>query len=180
MTDEQLLADYIANGSQDSFAELVKRLGPKLLGMVWKRVRSDSFAQEVMQETWLAVHLHCREFRGGSAVGSWIGRIAINAAISMSRVAKNRLPPVLPRNTDLLGFACDPAHDLFADEEDQATRSIRAAFQQLSDDARRVIEIVDILELKYEVAAQRLSIPIGTVRSRRHRGLLQLRKAFAA
>jgi RNA polymerase sigma-70 factor, ECF subfamily len=79
--DEQLVA-RLKRGDERAFAELVSAYSPALLRVAQARVRTRAVAEEVVQETWLAVLHGLDRFEGRSSLKTWIFRILTNIAIT--------------------------------------------------------------------------------------------------
>jgi RNA polymerase sigma-70 factor (ECF subfamily) len=148
-------------------------------------------AEDVFQQTFLQVHLKCDQFEPGRKVRPWLYTIATNQAIDCRR--RNRrhhmssLSPAAYPNTaeettgltELLGGAeTGPADNAMLAEQ---SRVLRQAVEALAEASRQVVTLVYFQGLKYGEAAQVLSIPVGTVKSRLHAAMVTLsRRLFPA
>jgi RNA polymerase sigma-70 factor, ECF subfamily len=79
-SDEALLVAALRRGDERAFAELVARHGRVMLRIAQSHVHSRAVAEEVVQETWIAVLRGVARFEGRSSVKTWIFRILINRA----------------------------------------------------------------------------------------------------
>src|SRR3954447_18288627 len=79
-TDEALLVAALRRGDERAFVELLDRYGAVLLRVAQSYVRSPAVAEEVVQETWMAVLSGVDRFEGRSSVKTWIFRILTNRA----------------------------------------------------------------------------------------------------
>ncbi|HKH14105.1 MAG TPA: RNA polymerase sigma factor [Solirubrobacterales bacterium] len=77
--DAQLL-DGLRRGDEDAFRALVEEHGPFLMRLVMMHVPSRAIAEEVVQDTWLAVLTGLDRFEGRSSLRTWIASIALNKA----------------------------------------------------------------------------------------------------
>src|SRR5215216_3891668 len=77
--DAELLT-RLREGDEDAFRSLIAEHGPFLLRLVMMHVPSRSIAEEVVQETWLAVLTGLDRFEGRSSLRTWIASIALNKA----------------------------------------------------------------------------------------------------
>ena len=77
--DERLLAG-LRRGDEDAFRALVDEYGPFLMRLALMHVRSRAIAEEVVQDTWLAVLNGIDRFEGRSSLRTWIFRILVNRA----------------------------------------------------------------------------------------------------
>src|SRR6478672_13509649 len=79
-TDEALLVAALRRGDERAFVELVGRYGSVMLRIAQSYVRSRAVAEEVVQETWMAVLTGVARFEGRSSVKTWVFRILTNRA----------------------------------------------------------------------------------------------------
>jgi RNA polymerase sigma-70 factor, ECF subfamily len=77
---ERRLVERLRNGDEQAFMELVDRYGASLLRVALLFVSSRAVAEEVVQETWLAVFSGIDRFEGRSSLRTWIYRIVANIA----------------------------------------------------------------------------------------------------
>src|SRR5262245_19413010 len=87
---DEALAARAAAGDDDAFETLVVRYEHRVYRLAC-RLTSDTEAPDVLQDTFLQVYRHLPTFRGESQVGTWVYRIATNAAL-MHRRARARRP----------------------------------------------------------------------------------------
>jgi RNA polymerase sigma-70 factor (ECF subfamily) len=181
MTDEQLLAEYAKSGSQDAFGELFERLREKITAtLVGFGLRFES-AKDVIQEAFLKVHLHCAEFRYECSVCTWITAIALNLARSNAR----KLSALrVKQHSDAWFFLTITdyrrSHEDEIAQKQEHDNLNRMLETELGHKHAEVVRLLDIDGMDYEDAANELHIPVGTVRSRRHRAVIRLRQLMAA
>ena len=89
--DEQLVA-RLKRGDESAFAELISAYSPALLRVAQARVRTRAVAEEVVQETWLAVLHGLDGFKGRSSLKTWIFRILTNIAITRGTRESRSIP----------------------------------------------------------------------------------------
>jgi RNA polymerase sigma-70 factor (ECF subfamily) len=145
---------------------------------VYRLVENAEDAQDVVQEAFLHAYQSLDSFKGDSLFFTWLYRIAVNSAISLRRkrrvvlsidAARNGEPGMEPPDTSEL---TRPGHSL---EQEEQERRIQRALARLSPEHRAVLVMKDMEGQKYEVMAEVLQVPIGTIRSRLHRARLELR-----
>lgn len=90
--EEQQLIARILDGDGDAFATLVEAHYSALIRLAMTFVRSRNVAEEVVQETWIAVLNGLAKFEGRSALKTWIFRILINRAKSRGVKEARSLP----------------------------------------------------------------------------------------
>ena len=81
MTDEQLLLSYRCTGNEMHFTELEQRYRKPLLCFLRRQIGNESIAEDVLQATFMQLHLKCGQFEEGRKVRPWLYRIAMNQAI---------------------------------------------------------------------------------------------------
>ena len=88
--DDETLVARAAAGDDSAFEAIVQRYQERVFRLA-SRLTSDSEAPDVLQDTFLQVYRHLPSFRGDSQFGTWLYRIATNAAL-MHRRARARRP----------------------------------------------------------------------------------------
>ena len=146
--------------------------GRFLFTVAYRLTGNDADAQDLVQEVLLRVRRGLETYRPGSLEG-WLSRITTNAFLDEVRRRRRRPTVALPDDAErVLPGAQDP---------DEALASIRLpddvqdAVRALPDDFRAAVVLCDVVGLSYEEIAEQLGIPVGTVRSRIHRGRAALR-----
>jgi RNA polymerase sigma-70 factor (ECF subfamily) len=79
-TDEALLVAALQRGDEWAFTELIDRYGAVMLRVARSYVRSTAVAEDVVQETWMAVIRGVARFEARSSVRTWLFRILTNRA----------------------------------------------------------------------------------------------------
>ena len=155
--------------------QLYARLETPLCNVVYRWLWSMDEAQDVVQDAFLRLW-RMRARVDMETVEPLIYKIALNLAASRRRsrslwrwVPMDALGARMSRET--------PADDALSASEEQAR--LRAAVEALPENLRRVIMLCEYSELSYDEIAGILSIPPGTVGSRRHRALRRLRHALS-
>jgi RNA polymerase sigma-70 factor (ECF subfamily) len=189
LSDEQLLLAYRDSGDRDVFAQLVRRYEHELYNYLYRYTGSAEMAEDAFQATFLQVHLKCDQFEESRKVRPWLYAIATNKAIDAQR--RNRrhrlasLDQINGRHEDELGTLMDLVSSSEPDpvdvvEGDESQRWVRDEIADLPDHLRSVISLVYFQGMKYREAAEALSIPVGTVKSRLHAAVLKLNEAWKA
>ncbi len=86
------LLDALRAGDERAFAALVDKYGPSLLRLAQLYVSSRAVAEEVVQETWLAVLTGIERFEGRSSLKTWLFRILTNKAKTRGQREGRTLP----------------------------------------------------------------------------------------
>jgi len=180
--DQQLIAECLA-GRSEAFGALVRRYQDRLFNTVYRLLDHADDAQDVVQEAFLSAYQSLEDFKGDAQFFTWLYRIAINSAISLKRKQKMALSLHVGRDDgttfdpqDASEFT-QPGHAL---EQVEQERRIQRALARLSPEHRAVLVLKDMEGQKYEVMAEILHVPIGTIRSRLHRARTELRQLLEA
>lgn len=187
--DEQLI-QRCRQGDPAALEELLARYRNRLMAFIYSVVRDHHLAEDIFQETFLRVYRQAGRFREGASFKTWLYAIAVNLCRDELRKSKRRPEVSLETETSAEdGARPRRMADLIAGREpgprDEAGgREIEAILQGelsgLSEEHRQVIILSRLEGLKYREIARVLGIPFGTVRSRLHYGLEQLRRGFSA
>ena len=183
-TPDETLAARAAAGDDSAFEELVRRYQTRVFRLAC-RLTSDTDAPDVLQETFLQVYRHLPSFRGESQFGTWVYRIATNAAL-MHRRARARRPAesldvFLPRFDANGKHAATPAElQVAACADERLDRQLlaekaRDVIAQLPDLYRDAFVLRDLEEMTTADVAEALGVDPATVRQRVHRARLMLR-----
>ena len=187
MTDEQLLLSYRCTRNEMHFTELTHRYRQPLLCFLRRQIGNESIAEDVLQATFMQLHLKCDQFEEGRKVRPWLYRIAMNQAIDSKRRNRRHENVSLNQSTtsidgqsyellEMVRGECPlPEETLQVDEQRQ---SVREAVGSLPQSLQTIVSLVFFQGLKYREAAETLSIPVGTLKSRMHSALLQLRSEW--
>jgi RNA polymerase sigma-70 factor (ECF subfamily) len=167
--DEELVRRF-RDGDQSAFAELMERHERRVFNLAYRMLGRFEEAQEATQEAFLSCFRHLERFRGEAAFSTWLHRIAVNACYDLLR----RRQPVTSLETEVLDPLPAPDHS-----EDVATATdVQRALLEVPDEFRAVIVMHDVQDLPLQEIADALEIPVGTVKSRLHRGRAALGRAL--
>jgi RNA polymerase sigma-70 factor (ECF subfamily) len=115
MDDRSLLA-ALRRGDEWAFAALVDGWSSSMLRLAREHVATESVAEEVVQETWLAVLKGLGRFRGDSSLRTWVYRILVNQAKKRG-VREQRTVPFASLGPDDAGPSVDPSRFQGQDEQ---------------------------------------------------------------
>jgi RNA polymerase sigma-70 factor (ECF subfamily) len=185
-TDERLWHDLLAR-RPEAAELLVHRYGGKVYRLAVRLTGKHEDAEEVTQDVLWAIARKIDTFKGQSALGSWIYRIAANAAYEKlrSRRGKDEVSweALLPAY-DAEGHLADAGWDWTRAPDDPAIqaelrRRLRAAIDGLPPDYRTAFVLHDMEGLPNPEIADMLGISLPAVKSRVHRSRLFLRQQLA-
>ena len=177
-----VLVARAAAGDDAAFRSLVERHQSRIVSLLHRLCGCPEQAIDLAQETFLAAYRHLGSFRQESAFSTWLHAIAVNQARSAAR--RRRPAASLDAvSADGRRQCPEPVADLPAVsaglEREELARRIAAALARLDPRYREVVVLADMHDASYEEIAAALAIPIGTVRSRLHRGRTELRGLLA-
>jgi RNA polymerase sigma-70 factor (ECF subfamily) len=175
-SDAELLAAHVA-GDPDAFTTLVHRHRDRLWAVALRTTGDHEEAADALQDALISAFRRADQFRGESAVTTWLHRIVVNA--SLDRLRRRAVRPTSPLPDDDFDSGrtlVDPT-DHIGRREDQL--EIAAALAELPDDQRDAILLVDVEGWSVEEAARMLGCPTGTVKSRCSRGRAKLARRLA-
>ena len=170
-TDEELLA-AISTGDERALADLYDRFGRLAYGLALRIVRDPALAQDAVQDAFLAA------WRTGASFDSRRGKAQTWLLTLVHRRAVDIVRREDRRRTDQLADDVPAAASTATDEEAalrEQRRTVQAALARLSPDQREALELAYYGGLTQAELAERLGIPIGTVKSRVFAGLARLR-----
>jgi RNA polymerase sigma-70 factor (ECF subfamily) len=176
-----LLLRRLSGGDEEAFRDLFRRYAPTALALARRIVRDAALAEEVVQEAFLAVWLTGARFdeRRGSVRAWLLGLVHHRAVDAVRREETQRRRIEESAATDVVVVE-DPAADVAerVDAPDER-RAVREALAGLPPDQREVLELMYFGGLSQSKIAERLSLPLGTVKSRTLFGMRRLRTALA-
>lgn len=182
-TDESQLVERLRAGDDAAYAWLVRRFTAPLLSVIRRILPRAEDAHDAVQDAFLAAFKALPDFDGRAQFGSWLHRIAINAALSKLRALKRR--PEQAIEELLPTFVADghrdqpgPAWTVTAPQEmerAEVRQLVRQSIDRLPEPYRLVLVLRDIEDLDTETVAQQLGIEPGAVKTRLHRARQALR-----
>ena len=181
MDNELALIELVKKGDKKAYNTLVLKYQDRLVYSVYKFLKDFELAQDIAQEAFIKAYKNIEKFRGDSQFYTWIYRIAINTAKNVVST-KARKSEIYDNDTtdQLLSESAmtseNPENILQAE---QLRSEINKALQNLPEDIRVTLSLREFDGLSYEEIAKVLECPIGTVRSRIHKGREMLDQTFS-
>jgi RNA polymerase sigma factor (sigma-70 family) len=140
--------------------------------VAYRLTGNDADAQDLVQEVLLRVRRGLATYRPGSMEG-WLSRITTNAFLDEARRRKRRPTVRMPEDPERVLAGAEDAATALANTT--LPDDVQDALRSLPIDYRTAVVLCDVVGLSYEEISSDLAIPIGTVRSRIHRGRAALR-----
>jgi RNA polymerase sigma-70 factor, ECF subfamily len=172
--DAALVADFLA-GDEQAFDALVARHERRVYAICYRYFGNTSDAEDATQDTFLTLLRRASTYAGTAAFSTWLYRVATNACNDLARRRARR-----PRSagTDVERLAdWAAAGDPLGDRE--LGVDLERALATLEPATRTAIILHDVRGLPYEEIATQLDLPVGTVKSRIHRGHARLAETLA-
>lgn len=184
-TDEQLV-DAARAGEQGAFSELFTRHHGRLLKLALHHRLTAQDAEDAVQQTMLKAWQGLAGFRGESRFATWITRVLINEVFQSRRKrTRMRLEEMADASTLTAVLEAGSARSRRPISQEQRlllmerNRVVHAALRSLPESLRSVLRMQFFDERSLEEIAAQMERPVSTVKSRRHRARLELRKRFA-
>ena len=147
-----------------------------MYSVAFRLAGNHSDAEDVVQEALLRVKRGLPNYTPGSLKG-WLARIVTNVFLDETRRRKRRPQTALPDDPDRIiagGPAADEALAMVSLPD-----HIQSALAGLQDEFRTAVVLCDVAGLSYSEIADHTNVPVGTVRSRVHRGRSRLREELS-
>ena len=159
-------------GSGEAMAALYRRHGGLVYRFTLQMSRNDAVAEEITQEVFLALLTQIDRFDAARGeLSTWLCGIARRQL--WKHLQRSEAASAFDEeNAAELEFSGDGPAELLLRRE--AVAAVRAGMDELPAALREVVILCSLEEMSYEQAAQVLSVPVGTVRSRLHRAKARL------
>jgi RNA polymerase sigma-70 factor (ECF subfamily) len=201
VADAELVA-ALRRGDRDAFVQLVEGWGPAMPRVARLHVPSHGVAEEVVQETWLAVLGGLPRFEGRSSLRTWVFSILLNQARTRGQRERRVVPfaalrerfeprrgePAVPperfhgRHGERPGWWAAPPQRWADPQQQLETREARAVLQAaiaaLPVRQREVLVLRDVLGLDPEEASSVVGVSDGNHRVLLHRARAKVRAAL--
>jgi RNA polymerase sigma factor (sigma-70 family) len=159
-----------------TWEQVVRDHSARVYRLAYRLSGNAQDAEDLTQETFVRVFRSLADFSPGTFEG-WLHRITTNLFLDMVRRRQRIRFDALPEDTERLPGRAPSPEQVYADTH--LDPQVQAALDALSPEFRVAVVLCDIEGLTYEEIAATLGIKLGTVRSRIHRGRVQLRQALA-
>ena len=177
--EEQELIRSILAGSSEAFERLISLYGDRLFNTLAHILRSPEAAEDVLQDALVQAFVKLGTYQGKSSFYTWLYRIAVNLAFSYRR----RDRPMISMDSQKSELGDEPISRVDAVDADslraERAEMLYTALGELAEEFRAVIVLRELEGCDYETIGNILQISPGTVRSRIHRGRMQLRDKLA-
>ena len=183
MESDAELLERLRSGDERAFVSLVERYGDPMLRLAASFVPSRAIAEEVVQDTWLALLRGLGGFEGRSSLKTWLFRILVNQARTTGTREHHTVPVADPepavdpaRFNAAGGWADPPEHWIEVAADRELADQIRTWIDVLPARQREVVLLRDVEGLTSEEVCGVLAISEANQRVLLHRGRSRLRQ----
>ena len=184
--DEAGLLERLRAGDEAAFEELIRLFGGRMLAAARRILGSEEDAQDALQEAFLSAFRKIDTFAGQSKLGTWLHRIAINAALMKLRSRRRRreqdIDELLPKFTPGGHFEETPGRWGEAADGPAIRHEIqdvvRAGIDRLPENYRIALYLRDIEELSNDELAEQLGVTVNAAKIRVHRARMALKEVL--
>jgi RNA polymerase sigma-70 factor (ECF subfamily) len=163
-TETDLLARVIS-GDRSAFDSIMRAQENRVFSVCLRILGNRDNALDATQETFLTVFRKAAQFKGDSALGTWIYRIAVNTCYDQLRKSGRRPTESLPAHLEPPDASAEDAI-----ESAGLRPEIERALAALPPEFRAAVVLSDLEGMSLPAAAEALGVPVGTVKSRVFRG----------
>jgi RNA polymerase sigma-70 factor (ECF subfamily) len=165
VTGAELIARFRA-GDESAVRDLYREYGSAMLAIARRIVGDRSLAEEVTQQAFLQAWRAAASFDPDRPLGPWLHTIARRVAIDVLRRESRRRAEALDSLSDR-----DPVLRLDGADIEETWRrwQVRHAISELPADEAEVVRLQHLQGFTHAEIADRLAVPLGTVKSRSHR-----------
>jgi RNA polymerase sigma-70 factor, ECF subfamily len=169
-SDAELLRRHVA-GDGEAFGELFRRHRDRLWAVALRTVCDPEEAADALQDAMVSAFRRAADFRGESAVTTWLHRIVVNA--SLDRMRRRAARPAVPVG-DEQAFEALVTQGSDVARATDTKLDIDAALRILPPEQRTALVLVDMLGYSVNDAAVIMNTSTGTIKSRCARGRARL------
>lgn len=166
---------YSAQLTEQDFADVYRELAPRILRYLMRFCGDWDMAEELLQETFLAMYAHRASFQGRCSPATWAYKIATNKLIDRRRNAWSKV------HTDVHLAETTPSSSPSPEKQAIMTEDVfrlQKALEELPSKQKAALFLVRFEGLKYREAAEVLDVSLSTVRMRVYYGLLALKRSL--
>jgi RNA polymerase sigma-70 factor (ECF subfamily) len=172
ITSDEMLVDRISMGDDRALSELYDRYSRPVYTMGVRLLGDTHLAEELVQDAFTSVWRRATTFDSNRAsFATWLYRVARNRAVDLNR--RRRARPISVGEEPLRGISSGPEPEAGIDGWDMAR-----ALSSIPDEHREVLTMAYFEGLSQREISQRITLPLGTVKSRTTAALKRLRRAL--
>jgi RNA polymerase sigma-70 factor, ECF subfamily len=170
---EMALVERCSRGDLAAFEEIYKAHSGKLYSLACRMLGNPADAEDLLQDIFLSAHRKLEGFRGESALGTWLYRLATNHCLDYLRSRAARSNQLTDTIDDELPLPDVGSRGIA--ERTVSKMDLERAVAQLPEGARAAFVLHDVQGLEHKEVAEALGIAEGTSKSQVHKARLRLR-----
>lgn len=174
LSPDLLLARRAAGGRADAWEELLSRYGERIYNLAFQFTGSAADAEDLTQEVFLRLYQNLRLYRGDVPLAAWALRLSRNLCIDHYRRCRRERRADFVSEEVLDRLPADGTDPQAEAQRRQQLRAVYRGLQELPEELAEVVLLRDLQGWSLEETATYLEAPVGTVKSRLHRGRLEL------
>ncbi len=170
--DDSKIIELLFNNPRLAVAEILKKYGGALLGVLFKMTGSKEEAEDLLQDTSIKIWKNAKNYDDQKGrLFTWLLNIARNTAIDKIRTKKFQQNQ---KSQQLDSTVYDNVK--FSEEMKMLDPGLEKIINQLDPKYRQIIDLLYLQGYSQKEAADQLNLPIGTVKTRARSGIRTLRK----
>jgi RNA polymerase sigma-70 factor (ECF subfamily) len=174
--DDKALVQSFISGQREAFDVLVERHRRHVYQLCYRFLGNHEDASDMTQDVFVRAFKGLRNFKGDSAVGTWLYRVGVNACLNRVAVKQPRLEPIEPEQH--VDQRTDSAYDTVA--RDERAVVVRRAIAKLPPKQRATLVLRMYQELSHEEIAGVLGSSVGAVKANFFHALGNLKRLLQA
>jgi RNA polymerase sigma-70 factor (ECF subfamily) len=167
------LVERCRKGDLGAFEEVYRTHARRLYGVAVRMLGNQADAEDMLQEIFLAAHRKMESFRGDSALGTWLYRLAVNLCLDYLRSRTGRAVQLTDALEDEPSLPDASTHSLAA--RTVTKMDLERALAQLPEGCRTAFVLHDVQGLEHREVAEVMGIAEGTSKSQVHKARMRLR-----
>jgi RNA polymerase sigma-70 factor (ECF subfamily) len=174
---DEVLVRRFNEGDREAFGLLVERHERRVYNLAFRMLGKEEDARDATQDAFVAALRKLGGFRGEARFTTWMHRVTVNACYDLLR--KQARQPMLRLVGEDDEHAPEPGLPVEDHGDEVAgTTDVERALAEVPIEFRAVLVLHDLQDVAYDEIARILDVPVGTVKSRLHRGRIALAKAM--
>ncbi|WP_026262490.1 RNA polymerase sigma factor [Spirosoma panaciterrae] len=176
LVSESILIEKLTQRDQQAFQWLYDQYSPALYGVVLRIVRDDEQAADLLQDIFVKIWKNLDAYDAGKGrLFTWMLNIARNSAIDSLRARKTQ-PSAAIRTDEENVHIVDRQYN--TEQPNPEFIGMREVVSQLRPERKQLIDLVYFSGFTHEEAAEKLNLPLGTVKTRIRAALQELKQLF--
>jgi RNA polymerase sigma-70 factor (ECF subfamily) len=167
------LVERCRKGDLGAFEEVYRTHSRRLYGVAVRMLGNQADAEDMLQEIFLAAHRKMESFRGDSALGTWLYRLAVNLCLDYLRSRRGRTVQLTDALEDEPSLPDTATQSLAA--RTVTKMDLERALAQLPEGCRTAFVLHDVQGLEHREVAEVMGIAEGTSKSQVHKARMRLR-----